>query len=233
MRTRLLSLAALVLLSTPIACTPSPAAVRSQTPSPAAEGPTPVPSLEPSSAPSATVTPVASPSPTPYPRLAIPFGTPRCHTWQLEVAFIGEGAAAGNLLATFEMRNRSRIACWVYGFVGFQLLDRNGRALPETRSWSTYSFFGRSDPPTQILLPTDTPGLATGMGPGHAFFNIATDDVLCGTDYLTAIASLEIWPPDEYASLVIPARDAQAQPFIACGGLTLNPLQVQPHPALG
>lgn len=121
----------------------------------------------------------------------------------------------------------------MYGFVGFQLLDRNGRALPETRSWSTESFFGRSDPPTQILLPVGTASLASGNGAGHAFFNVATDDVVCGNDYMDAIASLEIWPPDEYSALVIPASNPQGSRFVSCGRLTLNPLQVLPHPTTG
>jgi hypothetical protein len=149
------------------------------------------------------------------------------------VAFIGGGAAAGSVLAVFEMRNRSGAGCWVFGYVGFQLLDRNGRPLPETRTWSTDSYFGRSDPPTKILLLVGTAPLASSNGAGHAFFNVATDDVMCGSDYMNAIASLEIWPPDESAALIIPARNSQGSQFVSCGSLGLNPLQIQPQPTSG
>ncbi len=234
MRKRFLGLAAAVwLLQAPTACTPAPSAVSSETPSLPAQSLAAVPSTSPSLAPAAAASPVATPSATPYPRLPVPPGTPRCHTWQLDVAFTGEGAAAGNLGASFEMRNRSAAACWVYGYVGFQLLDGNGRPLSETRTWSTESFFGRSDPPTQILLPVGTASLASRNGTGHAFFNVATDDVVCGSDYMNAIATLEIWPPDEYAALIIPARTPQGSQFVSCGGLVLNPLQIQPQPTSG
>ena len=234
MRKRLLGLAAVVgLLCALTACTRASSAVSSETPSLPAQSLAAVPSTSASLAPAAAVSPVATPSATPYPRLPVPPGTPRCHTGQLEVAFIGGGAAAGNVLAVYEMRNRSVAACWVYGYVGFQLLDGNGRPLPETRTWSTESFFGRSDPPTQILLPVGTAPLASRNGAGHAFFNVATDDVVCGSSYMNAIASLEIWPPDEYAALIIPARNSQGSQFVSCGGLVLNPLQIQPQPTTG
>ena len=175
-----------------------------------------------------SVSPAASPSPTPYPRLAIPAGTPRCRTSRLEVALVGAGAATGNVLNSFEMRNRSSAACWVFGYVGFQLLDGQGHPLPQTLRRSTESFFGRSDPPSRILLPPSTPPL-NSRAAGHAFFDIATDDVLCNADYMNSIASLQIWPPDEYVALVIPARGGDWNGgFISCGRLSVNPLQIQP-----
>lgn len=234
MRKRFLGLAAAVgLLYAPTACSRASSAVSGETPRLPAQTLTAVPSTSPSPTSATPASPIATASPTPYPRLPVPPGTPRCHTGQLEVAFIGGGAAAGNVLAVFEMRNRSGAGCWVFGYVGFQLLDGNGRPLPETRTWSTESFFGRSDPPTQILLPVGTASLASRNGTGHAFFNVATDDVVCGSDYMNAIASLEIWPPDEYAALIIPARTPQGSQFVSCGGLVLNPLQIQPQPTSG
>jgi hypothetical protein len=54
----------------------------------------------------------------------------------------GVGAATGHVLNDFEMRHRSSTPCWVYGYVGFQLLDSAGRPLPQTVVWTTDSFLG-------------------------------------------------------------------------------------------
>lgn len=179
------------------------------------------------------ISPSISPSPTVYARLPIPAGTPRCHTGQLEVALLGAGAATGNVRNSFEMRNRSNLACWVYGYVGFQLLDSRGRPLPQSLSRSTDSFFGQSDPPTRILLSPGSPPLHSRAA-GHAFFDVATEDVTCSGQQMNATASLEIWPPDEYAAIVIAAHGGDwSGGFISCGDLTVNPMQIQPGLARG
>jgi uncharacterized protein DUF4232 len=207
------------------ACTPSPpSAVKpSQTvASPSETVPGPTPSLAQTSP---TLT--AAPSPTVYPRLPIPAGTPRCHTTQLEVGFRILPPAAGNVLLSFEVRNRSAQTCWVYGFVGFQTLDGTGHPLPQVLRWTTNSFFGTSDPPTRILLPTSTTSVGSEPGSGHAFFSVATNDVLCDTDR-NPVVSLEIWPPDEHQPLIRPAKAVDGRPFFFCRYLELYPLQVEP-----
>jgi hypothetical protein len=174
------------------------------------------------------VSPSISPSPTVYALAPIPAGTQRCHTSQLEVAQLGVGAATGNVLNSFEMRNRSSAACWVYGYVGFQLLDAKGRALPQSLTRTTDSFFGQSDPPTRILLSPGTPPLHTRAA-AHAFFEVSSEDVSCSSERMSAVASLEIWPPDEYAALVIPTRGGDwSGGFISCGDLAVNPMQIRP-----
>jgi hypothetical protein len=162
----------------------------------------------------------------------VPAGTPRCHTAQVEVAFIMGSAAAGNVEDTFEMRNTSSTACWVYGYVGFQTLDRQGRRLPQTTNWSWKTYFGDSEPPSRILLPAGTRPLGVEPRTGHAFFNVFTNDVLCDFNE-NPVASIDLWPPDEYTPLTIPARSAYGQQFGFCGGFQLNPLQIQPVPSLG
>ena len=205
-------------------------------------GPTSTPRPSPSE--TRTVTGVLPPAPTPrpadaspaptlaiYPRLAIPPGTTRCHTSQLEVAFNGGNGAAGSVEDFFELRNKSQQGCWVYGFVGFQMLDGNHRPVAPTATWIMDSYFGKSDPPTRIFLPAATTALGVEPRTGHAFFNIFTSNVLCdSTEH--PVASLEIWPPDEYQPLTIPAQTAYAR-FGFCGSLELNPLQIQPQPSLG
>ena len=179
-----------------------------------------------------SATPSTMPSPIVYPRLPIPVGTLRCHTAQLEVAFVGVGAAAGNVEGTFELRNKSAAPCWVYGFVGFQTLDRNGRPIPRTLVWTTDSFFGRSDPASRILLAANTAGFGSEPRTGHAFFNVAGNDVLCDSNQ-PPVVSLEIWPPDERQALMVLARSLDGVGFVFCGGIELNPLQVRPQPGFG
>jgi hypothetical protein len=192
--------------------------------------PLPLQTAEPS--PTVPPGPIASiaPRPTPYPRLPIPAGTARCHTSQLEVAFTGYGAATGHILNDFEMRNRSLTPCWVYGYLGFQLLDRHGHDLPQTQLWTTETFFVRFDPPTRILLPTRTSALGLKQGLGHAFFNVEADDVTCPSEQFSATASLEIWPPDEYQPMVISATAGDSR-FTSCNHLVIHPVQVQPDPS--
>ena len=211
------------------ACTPSPTAAKplssvSTSPGSHASAPVPTPA-EPAA------TPYVYPSPTVYPRLPIPTGTSRCHTSQLEVAFITGSAAAGNVEDTFEMRNTSSTACWVYGYVGFQTLDQRSRALPQTINWSPKTYFGDSEPPSRILLPVGTSSLGVEPRTGHAFFNLFTNDVLCSYD-ANPVAAIEIWPPDEYRPLTIPGKSANGLQFGFCGGFQLNPLQIQPMPRL-
>jgi hypothetical protein len=135
--------------------------------------------------------------------------------------------AAGNVLLSFEMRNQSSKACWVYGFVGFQTLDTNRQPLPQVLRWTTNSFFGKSDPPTRILLPTGTAAVGPEPASGHAFFSVATNDVLCDANE-NPVVSLEIWPPDERQLLILPAKAVDGRSFFFCRYLELYPLQIEP-----
>jgi hypothetical protein len=203
-------------------CTPPPpqSVLATTTPSPATTASTGASGLSPGLTP--------SPSATVYALITVPAGTQRCHTTQLEVALLGAGAATGNVLNSFEMRNRSSTPCWVYGYVGFQLLDAKGGSLPQSLSRSTSSFFGQSDPPTRILLPSGSPAL-NSRAAGHAFFDVATEDVSCDSNRMNAIFSLQIWPPDEVESIVIPAHGGDwNMGFISCGDLAVNPMQIRP-----
>jgi len=174
----------------------------------------------------------AIPPPTVCPRLAIPAGTPRCRTSQLAVAYVTGGAAAGNLEADFEMRNISATGCWVYGYVGFQVLDRYGQPLPQSLNWSTQSMFGESQPPSRILLPAGTTPLGVEPRTGHAFFNLFTEDVTCDVNK-NPVATIKVWPPDEYRPLTIPAQSLSGLQFAFCGGFGVDPLQIQPLPGSG
>ena len=211
------------------ACAPSSPTAVKRSPSVSTSPAVPLSTATPSPA---EASPTPFPSPTVYPRLAIPAGTARCHTSQLAVAYVTGGAAAGNLEADFEMRNTSATGCWVYGYVGFQVLDRYGQPLPQSLNWSTQSMFGESQPPSRILLPAGTTPLGVEPRTGHAFFNLFTEDVTCEV-YKDPVASIKVWPPDEYRPLTIPAQSLNGLPFVFCGGFGVNPLQIQPIPASG
>ena len=213
------------------ACSPSPPTAMNPSPTVSITAATPVSAPTPSPG-EPPPTPSAMPSPTVYPRLPIPAGTPRCHTNQLEVAFSTGGAAMGNVQYRFEMRNTSATGCWVYGYVGFQTLNRYGRRLPQTATWDTHSFFGDSQPPTRILLPAGTTPLGIEPRNGHAFFNVFTEDVTCDL-FKDPVATIEVWPPDEYQALTIGGRSLDGLQFGFCGGIGLNPLQIQPYPSPG
>jgi len=214
---------------TAAACAPSPPAAVKPSPTISSSPVAPVSAPTPSPV---ELSPTPLPSPTVYSQLPVPAGTQRCHTAQLEVAFIIGTAAAGNVEDTFEMRNKSSTPCWVYGYVGFQTLDRQGRRLPQTINWSWNTYFGDSEPPTRILLPASTTRLGVEPRTGHAFFNVFTNDVLCDFNE-NPVARIDVWPPDEYSPLTIPAKSAYGQQFGFCGGFQLNPLQIQPAPSLG
>jgi len=212
------------------ACTPSPPSAVNPSPAVASAAATPP---RPTASP-AEASPIASAVPTVavYPRLPVPAGTNRCHTAQVAIAFVRVGVAAGNVEATFEMRNKSQTPCWVYGFVGFQTLDPNGRPMPRTVSWTTDSFFGKSDRATRILLPPGTAPFGSQPRTGYAFFNVAGNDVQCDASQVP-VANFEIWPPDERQSVIVPAKSLEGGEFYFCGAIDLNPLQIQPEPSFG
>src|SRR5260370_40924835 len=103
---------------------------------------------------------------------------------------------------------------------------------PQTIIGSQKTFFGDSRPPSRILLLVGTTSLGVEPRTGHAFFNLFTNDVLCDF-YANPVASIEIWPPDEYRPLTIPATSAYGQLLGFCGGVQLNPPPNPPPPRLG
>ncbi len=230
MRGTVISAPAIGLLIVLGGCTSSASPSLTASPTVAATNPAASGTATPAATAQPTTSQPAAATATRYPRLPIPAGTARCHTSQLEVAFNGYDAATGHVLDTFELRNRSGTPCWVYGYVGYQLLDAAGRPRPQTLVWTTDTFFIKFDPPTRILLAAGTAALHTGRGEGHAFFDVEADDWTCPADQANATASLRIWPPDEYVAIVIPAKNG-SDSFIACGQLALHPLQIQPGPS--
>ncbi|HEY8815602.1 MAG TPA: DUF4232 domain-containing protein [Candidatus Dormibacteraeota bacterium] len=156
----------------------------------------------------------------------------RCDTKDLEMQLVTLGAAAGNISATIEVRNKSQHECDLYGYAGLQLLDANGRPLPTHAIWSTTSFFLQSPVVAQIVgLPAGTvPISRTPFDPmhpvpevaGHAYVPISWEDVVspCST-----AGQLKVTPPDAHTSLTISAADRYSPVMYVCpnGTIWVNP----------
>ncbi|HEX3509056.1 MAG TPA: DUF4232 domain-containing protein [Candidatus Dormibacteraeota bacterium] len=203
---------------------------------PVAGGPRATPTVqtspEPTTTPVISPTPPAVPSPHPLviPRPTMPFV--RCDTKDLEMRLVSLGAAAGNIAATIEVRNKSQHGCDLYGYAGLQLLDAHGRALPTHAIRSTTSFFLSEPAVAQIVgLPAGTvpirkipfdPMHPVPEVPGHAYVPLSWEDVL--TPCSTAV-QLKVTPPDAYTSLTISAADLFSPAMNVCpdGTIWVNP----------
>ncbi len=146
---------------------------------------------------------------------------------------INERAAAGNISATIEVRNKSKRSCDLYGYAGMQLLDSAGRPVPTKVIWSTSSFFLASPAPEQVVgLPAGTPPITADRPvPGHAYIPMSWNDVL---EPCSVASLLRVTPPDAYTSLVIGAAPPGGTPgtLEVCSGGTLyvNPTRPAESP---
>ncbi len=150
---------------------------------------------------------------------------------------ISEGAAAGNISATVEVRNKSQHDCDLYGYAGLQLLDARGRPLPTHVIWSTTSFFLESPAVEAVVgLPAGTAPISTAIFdpqnpappvPGHAYIPLSWEDVVGAC---SKAAKLKVTPPDASRSLVISAAPSGGLPPLmwVCSGGTVyvNPTRV-------
>ena len=125
----------------------------------------------------------------------------RCLPAQLVLSEGRVGVGLGNVGAVFILTNRSRTACYLYGFPGMQLLDALGRPLP-TRVLRTGAYTFTEVPPRRVDL---TPG---GVASFSAGWSDATGypGVPCPSG-----ESVEVTPPDDTAQLTV-AAGVQACP---------------------
>jgi uncharacterized membrane protein len=179
----------------------------------------PTPLAKDSAAPSApsTASPLAIPSPT------VPFV--RCDTSDLEMQLIGEGAAAGSVKATIEVRNKSSRDCDLYGYAGIQLLNAFRQPLPTKVIWSTNAFFLTTPAATEVVgLPAGTQLMTPDRPvPGHAYIPLSFNDV---QEPCSEAALLKVTPPDASNSLVIGAAPTGVYLLVCSGGtLVVNPIR--------
>jgi hypothetical protein len=153
-------------------------------------------------------------SPLPSPSAA---GIARCQAAQLEVGFLSASSGTGHTFGEFEFRSTSSVPCYLYGYVGMQMLDGAGKAL-ETHVVR--------DPVAAASNVTLAPGSAA-LGQahsGHARFSVewVTNCDITATHYSPETpATLEITPPDETSQLKISARALGGSPMSVCPGQDL------------
>jgi hypothetical protein len=153
------------------------------------------------SQPTSAATNVPSPPSTPVGGVASPALSPtaaatqspaRCHTADLSGSLRPGSPGAGQRYAVLVLTNLSSRTCWVYGYVGMQLLDGAGHPLP------TNVVRNPASPATVTLGPGDTAFAllhwAAINGPGDS------PSAQCQPDP----ASVQVTPPDETTQLVIP-----------------------------
>jgi Protein of unknown function (DUF4232) len=206
----------------PVATLPSPTSVVQASP-------------EPTSTPAVSPSPTAHPSPSPFviPSPVTPFV--RCDTPDLEMRLITQGAAAGNIAATIEVRNKSHHNCDLYGYAGLRLLDARGRSLPTNVIWSTTSFFQASPAVEAVVgLPAGTAPISRAVfdpqhpAPqiaGHAYIPLSWEDVV---GPCSKAAQLKVTPPDAFTSLTISAAGGLGALMYVCpdGLIYVNPIRV-------
>ena len=166
------------------------------------------------------VSPQASSAPSPLiiPSPTMPFV--RCDTGDLEMQLTVDGAAAGSVRATIEVRNKSSRDCDLYGYAGIQLLNYFRAPLPTKVIWSTSAFFLSTPARAEVVgLPSRTQ-LLTSDRPvaGHAYIPLSFGDV---QGQCSEAALLKVTPPDAPTSLLIPGN------LVVCSGGTLvvNPIR--------
>jgi hypothetical protein len=133
----------------------------------------------------------------------------RCHTSQLSADVGPTQGAAGNLYTPVELTNKGTTSCVIDGFPGVSLLDNGGQPIrtPATRD-------------------TSRTASSVTLGPGAiASSTIHTNDAgIAPGGCWPASTSLRIYPPDETASLVVPAK------ITICGNLfTITPMVAEAH----
>jgi len=119
--------------------------------------------------------------------------TTTCQPSQLQIVQSGYGGAAGTIELTFSLTNRSTTPCRLHGYPGALLLDASMHPVPTTAIRGGGLAF-ENIAETQVSLP-----------PGHlGYFNLGYSDVVTGTTSCSQGSILEITPPNDTASALVP-----------------------------
>jgi hypothetical protein len=136
----------------------------------------------------------------------------RCHTAGLSASLEEVDAGAGNFFATFRLTNELDVPCTLFGFVGAQMLDAQNNPLPT----NVVRNGGQ-------LSNQPGPTLFTVGARESATFLMHWEDVPVGGETSCPTSSqLEVTPPDEFDSLVIPVQ------ITACNRGQLDVAPVRP-----
>ncbi len=128
---------------------------------------------------------------------------PRCQTAQLRGSLGAQNGGAGSIFTPIVLRNVSRSTCTLFGHPGVSLLNRQYRQIGRSARW---------DPGTMGLIVL-RPGNAASTTVRSLNPGVGT------TDCLPPSTALRLYPPDQRASLIIPARLSEC-----LGTLSVKPL---------
>jgi hypothetical protein len=135
----------------------------------------------------------------------------RCHTAGLALSLQGVEGAAGSRFATFLFTNKTGVSCTLFGFPGAQLLDAQNNPLP-TSVMRDGNQLSTQPGPTLVTVPAG----------GSAKFLMHWGVVPVGNETCPTSSQLEVTPPDEFDSLIIPMA------IMACNHGQLDVSAVQP-----
>ena len=109
------------------------------------------------------------------------------------------------------------VPCYLYGYVGMQLLDGSGTAL------ETHLVRDPAGTPTTVTLPPGSPALGNGpSGHGRFLAEWVSNCDVTGAHFNPEIpARIAIIPPDETAPLTISARSLNGSSISVCPGQEL------------
>jgi hypothetical protein len=125
----------------------------------------------------------------------------RCHTSALSVATGPGDSAAGHPTVLLIFTNTSGASCAVAGYVGLQMVDGSGNALPTNVV------------PNGGMLSNQPLAGVVMLAPGQqASTLVMWTDVPSGAQACTTAAKLDVTPPDESTSLAVAAT------IESCGG---------------
>jgi hypothetical protein len=135
--------------------------------------------------------------------------TGRCHTAEVQARVESSSAAAGTGVTVVSLTAVGADACALEGYVGLQLLDRNGAAVT-----------------IQLNRSTDVPIRRMILLPGRAAsFEVRTRPPGAGPCTPVTGTRLKITLPDEPDSLVV---DAAADGLVTCDGqLSVTAMQAR------
>jgi len=131
-----------------------------------------------------------------------PPGAGRCHTTDLSITTGNGDSAAGHPTVLLILTNTSGATCAVSGYVGLQMLDSSGLAVPTAVA------------PNGGMLSNQPLAQVVTLAPGQqASTLVMWTDVPTGTQACPTATKLAVTPPDEASSLTV------ATTIDSCGGV--------------
>jgi hypothetical protein len=131
-----------------------------------------------------------------------------CTAADLTPSFLGSNGAAGTIVLGFALKNTGSTTCHTYGWPGVEFLSSSGAALPTDATRTTGDVVG------------STPAAVLTLAPGQeASFRMVTSDMGPGGSACPSAAALQIYAPDDTATLKVTVSG-----IAACGRATLSPM---------